>query len=474
MAEHQAPDRSVLGESWVMASTASVTERDTEDKHEPGSPSPQPREGKPRDGAKTTNQGSGSLASSSSSWSMSGPELIMPSIYEVPISEASWVAPHVRSKTHTMRKRRKVSADGGLLREKHRSDTATDKADAGSSVTKTSPAGDSARVSVVTKLATFCRERRALLRTVLNAVLMSAILHLLVLPEVVYQTQDLCHFPVVATLYPDSCVRLDTTSPPRSPFRHSSPTSPEDTLVASQKQLESIFDTTLQTLTPLADILKQSESMLRDLEDQLKAHFPDAKNALDLEFQGSDQAVRTAAWEFDSLRADLRSAVDSLLASPPTLESGGSIARDTRLATQLRRREEYLDRLRAQIRTKADSLGSQFITLDDHLEAVDGIVAREERRADFQFPAADATEDRFQSLLDSLQHYVPFGSLFSQPHSTADSPSSSSPSSASASRPSTLALLRLAATNHRPVADSVLRLTRQLRDVQRVRQGATW
>jgi hypothetical protein len=39
---------------------------------------------------------------------------------------------------------------------------------------------------------------------------------------------------------------------------------------------------------------------------------------------------------------------------------------------------------------------------------------------------------------------------------------------------STLALLRLAATHHRPVADEVSRLALQLGDVQRARSGSTW
>jgi hypothetical protein len=291
-------------------------------------------------------------------------------------------------------------------------------------------------------------------------------LHLLVFPELVYQVRNLCKISAVATLYSNSCTSPDPIFfPPSNPFQ-----SPEEALATSQKRLESVFDTTLQTLTPHADVLKQSESTLRNLQDQVKAVFPGAKHALDLEFQGSDQAMRTAAWEFDSLRADLRSAVDSLLASPPASESGGSIARDTRLATQLRRKEQYLDRLRTQILTKADSLAGRLATLDDHLEAVEGIVTREQRNAVIH-PATDGSDallGPLNSILDTL-HGSPVGAFFLRGSMSPSLDSTSSPS------PTTIRhLLRQALVHHRPVADSVQRLSRQLRAASRRQSEPTW
>jgi hypothetical protein len=177
------------------------------------------------------------------------------------------------------------------------------------------------------------------------------------------------------------------------------------------------------------------------------------------------------------------------------LESGGatSIARDTRLAAQLRRRAEYLDRLRAQLRNKAESLGGRFATLDDHLEAIDGIVSRESRRASMmngEGHHVDAGGQRGEGLLHSLSSYAGssarlFGSSSSSSsdsaskansHDGSTDPSSAASSSADApQRPtSTLALLRLAGTQHRVVADEVARLARALRDEQRARSGPTW
>lgn len=403
----------------------------------------------------------------------------MPSIYEVPVSEASWVAPGVRSPDQkTMRKRRKLSPH----REKRQDTITPPSLDAGSSA----PTPQKQTPSLIARLMILGRDQVAL-RTAINGVLIAIILHLLVLPEAIYQMQDLCHIPPVKSIYPDSCVQPKLQPHPFLPL--SNPiVSPEQTIITAQKELESIFDVTLQTLSPLAHVLKESEVMLSDLQDKLQSTFPDVHNALDLEFQGSDQALRAAAWEFDSLRADLRSAVESLLSSPPNQEPTGpvSMARDTRLAAQLRRRAEYLDRLRAQIRSKADSLGARFSTLDDHLEAVDGIVAREERRSSLLASAPDSRVEgvagpSLLAMLHSLSSYASFGSrVWSR--STDDSSAAGSPDAHAEESKNdhwkrqpltTLALLRLAATHHRPVADSVARLSRQLQVVQRGPTGPT-
>lgn len=393
----------------------------------------------------------------------------MPSICETRSPEKSWVEykrPPNQPGTPNTKKRRKVSVTGENQAQVRDS---TNARDAGSSTPATDDTLAKNKVRLIDN---------TLLRGAINAVLIGLILHLLVLPELVYQAKDLCQLPSIKALYPSSCITLIPTYPPRTLFQ--TQTSPEETLITSQRQLESIFDMTLETLTPLSGILKQSESMLLDLESQLKTTFPDAKNALDLEFQGSNQAVQAAAWEFDSLRADLRSAIDSLLATRPIEPStGNTISSDTRLAIQTRRREEYLDRLRSQIRSKADSLNTRFITLDDHLEAVDGIVTREERRTP-RPNGANINGDRLHSVLDSLDLGT-FGSYFFRARSSGAASSSSAQaqvpadeSTSTATRPATLALLRVAATHHRPVADSVLRLARQLRDVQRAGFGSTW
>lgn len=455
------PDRAVLGESWAMASTASM-ETDSRDAQGPASATPQAEKSKDN-GHKEGNTGQ----STSSSWTMSGPELVMPSIHtEASLSETSWVKT-VRSKDNTspgtMRKRRKISAG------QQQQDTAHATPDAGSSPAHNAPCKPKPSLSF--NLTALCRERGTLVRAAINSVMLILILHLLVLPELVYQAQNLCTLRPIKTLYPNSCIRLT----PRSSFSLDSIATPEQTLTAAQNELELIFASALDTLSPLSHTLKESELMLEDLHSQLASTLPDARNALDLELQGGSAALRAATWEFDSLRADLRSAVDSLLASPPSQDSSApSISRDTRLAVQLRRRAEYLDRLRAQLRSKADSLGSRFATLDDHLEAVEGIVSREERRASLSAGVAfdEATRARLQSVLHSLSSYafgsysLGVGSRFSAESEPGEDPASG------ASRPvPTLALLRLAATHHRAVAESVSRLSRQLAHVPRSRLG---
>ncbi|KAJ6031732.1 hypothetical protein N7540_002464 [Penicillium herquei] len=481
-------DSSVLGESWVMASTASIREKDLkqhtpcierkpERPEEPTSPTPRPKSARTKDIGRTTE--SISSLTSSSSLAMSGPELIMPSIYEVPISEVSWVAPGVRSKDQSsMRKRRRISPSRG---KEQASPTISRNHDAGSSASKP----HKPIPSLLARLIVFFRDQTAI-RTLINSILIGFILHLLVLPEVIYQVQDLCQIPVVKTVYPGSCICLETQPHPFLPLSSTSIISPEDTIITSQKDLESIFDTTLQTLSPLSHILQESESMLEELQYKLQSTFPEARNALDLEFQGSDQALRAAAWEFDSLRADLRSAIDSLLSSPPTQEQTGpvSIARDTRLAAQLRLRAEYLDRLRSQIRSKADSLGSHFSTLDDHLEAVDGIVAREERKNSLLSSmsglgvgagAGTGVGASMQAVLHSLSSYASFWSRSTDDSSVPDGAPDADVGAYENPQPvTTLALLRLAATHHHPVAGSVSGLSRKLRDVQRTISGSTW
>ncbi|KAJ5800591.1 uncharacterized protein N7518_002659 [Penicillium psychrosexuale] len=480
------PDRSALGESWVIASTASLKEKDP-------TKTPNRRRDSSKATRKTANLSAESPTSSSSSWTISGPELIMPSICEAPNLDGSWVE-YVRTPTQqgpeSMKKRRKVSTPNDVKQKEQDQTTKAGYADAGLSA-ETTP---TKQASLVVKSKSIFRGHSALARKAINAVLIAFILHLLVLPEVVYQAKDLCRIPSIKTLYPNSCITLPAYQP-RSAYPPST-TPREETLATAQRQLESIFDTALETLTPLSAILKQSESMLADLESQLKTTFPDARNALDLEFTGSNQAVQTAVWEFDSLRADLRSAIDSLLASRPATEISGTAALDTRLAIQLRRREEYLDRLRAQIRSKADSLSTRFITIDDHLEAVDGIVSREERRSptlhNSRSASDDSSSDRLYSVLDSLP-LGPFGAYLFRGRSSGDADaianadaltesSSSAVSSTASTEPTstprpaaTLALLRVAATHHRPVADSVLRLSRQLKDVRRATgAGSTW
>lgn len=386
-----------------MASTTAL------EKKEPKDSEPRPKISK---GAETADLSK----SLTDSW-VSGPELIMPSICETFNPEDSWVE-YVRtpkqSGSEGTKKRRKVSSPNTKLQKAQAAAKAakSDNEDAGSSKPEVCKRPSKATLGINTTL----------VRAAINTVLITFILHLLVLPEVIHQARDLCQIPKIKSIYPSSCAVPQASNP-----NHSAAID----LTTSQTTLQSILTTTLSTLTPLSSTLQESQSMLANLSTQLKTTFPDARHTLSLEFSGSDQALQRAVWEFESLRTDLGSALDSLLASPP----------QSTVAIQLRRRTEYLERLRSQIRSKADSLNTRFTTLDDHLEAV-GMIAREYTHQEGE-----------SSVLDSL----PFGSLFRRSSGDADANVRDS-----SSRPATMALLRVAATHHAPVADSVLWLSRQL------------
>ncbi|THC94169.1 hypothetical protein EYZ11_006342 [Aspergillus tanneri] len=159
-------------------------------------------------------------------------------------------------------------------------------------------------------------------------------------------------------------------------------------------------------MAPLNGSLKQSESHLRDIQTGLlQAHPGRPRHELDLEFDGCWQATRAATKKFDSLRADIRSALDNLIATSSGSGGGGvkTIAdpnvRDARLSTQMSRREHYLEQLTARMQSKADSLSSDLATLEDHLQSIGDIVAR-------QNPPTSASvsqpSNQVQNLIESI------------------------------------------------------------------------
>ncbi|KAJ5491052.1 hypothetical protein N7539_002619 [Penicillium diatomitis] len=505
----QSPNPSGLGDSWVVASTILAKEQEQRsshtaeresihsnqkgtliEEHEALAKTANDTDQTPdasKEQIRREKELSESLASSASSWSSTGPELVMPSIYEVPISEASWVAPAAVSPADMgsphMRKRRKITST------QINDDTATTGPDTKASLSNVLESnGQDPKASVRAKISSIYRDQQTLVRAGVNTILVTLIMHLLVFPELIYQAPVLCTLPLVQTAYPSSCVPLHPRPLPSSSLLYPGETvSPEVNTIASQTTLQAIFISTLSTLTPLSNALQDIETTLTRLHTNLQASLPEARNALDLEFQGSEAALRAASWEFNSLRADLRSATDSLLASPLAKESSDptSIARDTRLASQLRRRGEYLDRLRTQLRNKADSLGGRFATLDDHLEAIGSIVSREARHAWMEGKDVDAehgAKNRGEGLLQSLSSYAVFSARFfgagsgvrsgDQPADTAITASSGDEA---AEKPtSTLALLRLVSTQHRAVADEIARLAKALREEQRARYSHPW
>ncbi|KAL2871840.1 uncharacterized protein BJX67DRAFT_340773 [Aspergillus lucknowensis] len=351
---------SVLGESWVVAS-AHGTKENLASKSAPETPK-QLHRPLPQD----VNQGSESVTSSTSS--MSGPELIMPSIYETPITEESWVAPNLRSKQTNPTLRRRIHSPAEPAKAEKALSSAPNQ-----SIQSTMTPKDQTQTRL--------RLLEKPIRTITNIILLAAISHLLVLPELVQQYQSLCTIGPISTLYPSNCIAPFPQS--FSPSQHHQ-SAPLKAVISSQTRLESLFNTTLQEIVPLNGSLKQTESQLRTVERELKLAHPGTKHELNLEFESCWRAIRIAGRKFDSLKVDLQSAVDSLVAAGDAnlVESGSSVAQDARLSTQMLRREQYLEQLTARMRSKADSLAADLATLDDHLESIKSIVDRETIRPD--------------------------------------------------------------------------------------------
>ncbi|KAL4934514.1 uncharacterized protein BDV17DRAFT_249440 [Aspergillus undulatus] len=434
---------SVLGESWVVASV--TEEQDAVTKNVPTTP----KQARP-----VTDGGSnhGSAASS-----MSGPELIMPSIYETPVTEASWVAPTVRTKqaSPTLRRRHQSSAEPAKT-EKPEPPSETSTQSAHSTTTPNH--------QTQTRFAFL----ETPIRTIANVILLAAILHLLILPELVQQYQNMCSIGPISILYPSSCVsRYHQSFSPHT----NSQSIPAEAILTSQTRLEYVFNATLQEMAPLNSSLKQTESQLRIVERELKRAHPGTKHELDLEFESCWRAIRIAAWKFDSLKVDLQSAVDSLVAagdvkpiSTPS-DARSSVAHDARISTQMLRRENYIAQLMARMRSKADSLAADLATLDDHLESIEGIVDREIKHSGSSatYQSSRDSSSRLVAFVDAL--IPPSVSLpsFLRPHGHGHGQADKNDTSNSSSPELTLSqIFHAATTHHRPVAGLARNLSRNL------------
>ena len=332
-------ESSVLGESWVVASSHLEKEeqqnKESSQRHEPG------QESKSKDTKPTAVS--------------SGPDLVMPSIYEVPISEQSWIAPNVRSRdpaANTLKRRHEASTDSKQV------DQTARRVDFAPS--KQTNQDDEQRANGT-------RGRWTLIRMVINLFIMGLIFSV-VAPELLHHYPILCNIPTIPTLYPTGCSPTHSQTNTRTRY---------EAVTNSQTRLESLFNDTLQEMTNLTNTLTESESLLHDIHKSLQQTHPTTKHELDLEFEGCVLALRDASKKFDTLHFDIRSALDSLRAmggldNMPT-------AADSRVSTQMRRRKQYIDQLIAQMRPKADSLFKDLTVLDDHLESISSIVDREKR-----------------------------------------------------------------------------------------------
>ncbi|PYH45746.1 uncharacterized protein BP01DRAFT_318334 [Aspergillus saccharolyticus JOP 1030-1] len=483
MSKHQKlQDSSILGESWVVAPSPLVKELPLDNKNNNNNQTPHQTHTTPH--PKQSHHDSLSESISTSCSSISGPELIMPSIYEAPIAEGSWIAP-IASPQRALRRRNPSSSTAPITNAEQQSST---KARKGATPTPTV----AQHGALSRRPPPILPSRGFILRTLLNVLLLVGICHLLILPELVQQHQSLCAIPVLATLYPVSCIPVYLQRPNGSTSQSNGPFSHQSTL----DPLQTLLDTTLQTMTPHSTTLKHTESKLRDIHQLLKKQYPGSKHELDLEFSGCLEATRTATRRFDSLHADLRSAVDSLIAARGSSgnDRGSAAAAttkpthfhtspDARLSTtQLTRREQYVDQLTSRMLTKADSLLGDFATLDDHLDSIADVLKRETNRRP---PAPQAVnDDRRQQEQQHLPHGpgsspaggikgILVGALFGTGTGGPRSPQRSHQNderSNAHTQPLPI-LFHDAATRHQPVLAVIQKLSDELQQLQNKRGG---
>lgn len=401
-----------------------------------------------------SNHGLGSTTSS-----VSGPELIMPSIYET-ISEASWVAPAVRAKqpSPNIRRRHQSSAE-----------PTTEKKAVSDPPNKNAHSTTTSKDQTQTRFTLF----ETPIRSIINLILLAGISHLLILPELLQQYPSMCSIDPLSALYPSPC---------RGHFHQSfsseknSQSAPTEAVLSFQIHLESLFNATLHEIALLNGSLKQTESQLRAVEREMKHAHPGTKHELDLEFESCWRAIRIAGWKFDTLKADLQSAVDSLVAAgnvkpnPTSTASRSSIAQDARLSTQMLRREQYIEQLTARMRSKADSLAADLATLDDHLESIESIVDRESETAPTYSP-----KDSASRLIAFVEAIVPpslslpsFLRAAQQGTPADDSDNISSPYP----KLTLSQTFRKAATHHRPVASIARKLSQKIQQSLQKKRNA--
>ncbi|KAL1963914.1 hypothetical protein VTN77DRAFT_7720 [Rasamsonia byssochlamydoides] len=457
-------DSSVLGESWVVPDRPppeTHDDRETESVHNKHTS----EHSSHRFAGKSPSDSEITTASS-----FSGPELIMPSISIDMTSEGSWVVPRKRSKHVSSRNQAITSASPQNQGRK------TDQPQAPAD--PPSPAATGMEEYLLHKISYLAQnlEQSRVIWMVVNAILLISILHLLILPELLYQFPQLCQLPSASTLYPKSCVLHNDTSQkvPGLPANYQN-------AIRTQIKLQDFLNQTVQALTPLDDPLKHSDGGFREVYNTLRNTYPGARHELDLEFEGAWTALRTASREFDTLKADMKTIVDSLLSQEarrqkqPGKSSTGErfwgrflsygssqtgIEKGTLLASQLGRLEQFLDTAVSRLSSTTDSLLTHLAALDDHVESIQQVVIREEER---RHGSSQDTRNAIVSLLEpmwfALSEKLPF------------LPEAAVPRSNDWSFPNTdlSSQLHRISAHHHLIANIVGKLDKELKALQKIR-----
>ncbi|KAL1988831.1 hypothetical protein VTN96DRAFT_7715 [Rasamsonia emersonii] len=472
MSSNAAQNSSVLGESWVVPDLPPGQTRDDGDAecvHNKGSSEPR---------SYRSDGKSPSESQITSTSSTSGPELIMPSISIDMTSDGSWVVPRRRSKQISPRDQGMASSasqrDQGCATDRHKTPADT-------------PAPAASGMEFVLHKISYLAQRLGQSKVVwmaVNTILLIPMLHLLILPELLYQFPQLCQLPSASTLYPKTCVVHNGTSPklaglPAS-YQHA---------VKTRIQLQDFLNQTVQALTPLDNPLKLSDREFRQIYNTIRDTYPGARHELDLEFEGAWTALRSASRELDTLRVGLKSISDNLVSQEarrsrdaqnhPGLLQGkssndesfwgrflsyGSSQRGsekgTLLASQLSRLEQFLDTAVSRLSSETDSLLTHLATLDDHLESIQQVIMREEERehgssSDARNAIAAFLEPMWSALSERFS-FLPSNVLVSRSHDNSSNAALSGQ-------------LRRISAHHHPMASIIGKLDKELKALQKIR-----
>lgn len=333
--------------------------------------------------------------------SIIGPELIMPGISDDMATQGSWVIPKER-------------------RRKPKSEISQ------SSTAKKSPKKSrNAKVANV-ELLTKVGEKNELvnrgrfkppgfLLLFLNVFLLLTILHLLVVPELLYRWPSVCQSAQVSALYRETCkyISLDTQFKP-----HQLPAT-----INKYAQFENFLNEIYGSLSPHEAILKRTESDLREILKSLQAADFDARNEISLEYDSAWSTLRQSSREFDSILSELRTSVDSLqsirLRAIQKLNSGKHKGQPTLLdvigrrlsfkrpaastSYETSRLDQLLEKTISSLALGTSPLLEHLLALDNHLVFMKQITIKETRTGTRDRTYSKNTSNSISDIIDALR-----------------------------------------------------------------------
>ncbi|CRG89495.1 hypothetical protein PISL3812_06531 [Talaromyces islandicus] len=362
------------------------------------------------------------ISESTVSIASSGPELVMPSIMVESKStiNGSWVIPKKRSKQRLYESRKAPKMP------KHRGDSPSSDEQPSAAVTEAAPvprpaSGLKQRLSQVKRHLDRTLDQNNFLRIMLNSFFLFMTLHLLIIPELLYQVPSLCQVSAASKVYTKHCSGFNET------LAVSSVPSKFQSALRTQNQLHGYLNHTIQAIIPLEKPLKDNGAILRQLYTSLRTEYSGARNEIDLEFQGIWAASRSISRKFMTLKVDVEGFISNVQFQK-TLSDHQRLARDTTnanthflwrflsrdipetekqeanslaLTNQFIRLHQDLDATIARLGQKTESFLFQLAKVDDHLESMKAVLVREHQRlaqGSQDFGQMDSVWDTLKSM----------------------------------------------------------------------------